>query len=673
MRVTNLFLLPLVTGAMLLGAANGVHAADPTGTASGIDRSGQDPSKAPGDDFNAYANGGWERRAQIPADQEQTGGFFDLVVATRDQIRSVIEASGQRSGPAARQIADYYKSFMDEAQVESLGAAPLAADLAEIRAIPDHAAMARLMGASGKNFLPAFFGATPSIDRDDPAHNILWINQAGTTLPLEYYLEDGRKAKLKAYRDLIARSFALIDWPNPETSADAVIALETKVAKVSWTSVQQRDTAAMNNHMSVAGLEALAPSFPWRTYLAGADLGQIDRVLVGEKSAFPKIAEIFAAADLDTLKAYMASGLVMQSSSLLPKRFVDSKFLMEQAFSGTAEPSARWKKAVGRISGDLSDAVGEEYVARYFPPEYKQVINNVINGLKTSMRHRIEAASWMSPATKERALAKLVAMRVMVGYPDKWQDASALRIDPADLYGNAKRSTAFYWERSVRKLTTAVDPNEWEMPPHVVNAYSDPARNVVVFPAAILQKPFFDPKADPAINYGGIGAIIGHEITHEFDDQGRHYDAQGKLSDWWRPEDSKRFEAQAARLGKQYDAIEVLPGVHVNGALTMGENIADLGGLLMALDAYHASLGGKPAPVLDGLTGDQRFFLAYAEVWRIKQRDDAKRANVVGDSHSPPVARVNGVVRNVDAWYAAFGVTPRQRLYLAPSARIRLW
>ena len=425
--------------------------------------------------------------------------------------------------------------------------------------------------------------------------------------------------------------------------------------------------------MTLAQLQAYAPGLDWSAYLAAAGAPGQAEVIAGETSAIQQIAKIYADTPLDTLKAWESFQVADGAAPYLSKRFVDSQFQFAKALSGVETLRPRWKRGVSLVDGGLGEAVGREYVAQYFPPSSKAQMQDLVAHLKTAMAGRIEGAAWMTPSTKAEALKKLAKMDVQVGYPDKWRDYSALVIDPNDLYGDVVRSGAFEWAYQLSDLGKPVDHHKWGMTPQTVNAYNGGLENKIVFPAGILQAPYFDPQADAAVNYGAIGAIMGHEITHGFDDQGRKIDDTGALRDWWTAQDAARFETQTAKYGAQFDTYQGVPGVRINGQLTMGENIADLGGLLAALDAYHAFLHGQPAPVIDGLTGDQRFFLAYAQSWQDKSRDDDLKEQMATDPHSPPIFRVIGPTRNIDAWYGAFGVAPTAKYYLAPQDRARIW
>jgi putative endopeptidase len=640
----------------------------------GVDLSAGDPSVAPGDNFFRYGNGHWYDSAVIAPDQTSAGVGVDLYNRAQGQLRDLIESSARDPKTAtARQVGGLYAAFMDEARVEALDAKPLAADLAAVAAVKDKVDFTLLMGRTAYGFGKTVFGLGVLPDPRSPEINTLFLGQDGLGLPdRDYYLSEAFKDKKAAYRAYVERTFALIGYPNPVASADAVLAFETKVAEASWAAADRRDIQKLINPMTLAQLAAYAPGIDWNGYLTASGIPGRADLIVGEKSAVQKITALYLDTPLDTLKAWESFHIADQASPYLSKRFVDSKFELSKALSGVQALRPRWKRGVALVDGSLGEVVGQEYVARYFPPASKAAVTDMIKNLKTAMAGRIQNAAWMSPATKAEALKKLAKMDVQVGYPDKWRDYSGLKITADDLYGDVERSDAFEWAYQISDLGRAVDHKKWAMTPQTVNAYNGGLENRIVFPAAILQAPYFDASADPAVNYGASGAIIGHEITHGFDDQGRKIDSEGALRDWWTAEDAKRFEAQAAKFGAQYDAYEGVPGFHVNGKLTMGENIADLGGLLEALDAYHASLHGEPAPVIDGLTGDQRFFRAFAQAWRSKVRADTLKQRMASDPHSPPEFRVIGPTRNIDAWYDAFGVKSG-KYALSPEDRARIW
>ncbi|MGH6993295.1 MAG: M13 family metallopeptidase, partial [Caulobacteraceae bacterium] len=459
-----------------------------------------------------------------------------------------------------------------------------------------------------------------------------------------------------------------------QAEAADIVAFETTIAEASWTRAERRDPIKTYNPISPAELAAAAAGFDWPAFLTAADLNGAPRVIVAEPTALPKISAIFAETPISTLQGWEAFHLVDNAAPFLSAPFELAHFeFHEKTLSGQPQERPRWKRAEATLNAEIGKAVGKLYVERYFPPSSKAAMLTMIANLRAALAARIQNLTWMSPQTKAKALQKLSMLRVKVGYPDKWRDYSALRISPDDLFGDVERADRFEWNREVRRLYGPVDRQEWFMNPQTVNAYYDPSGNEIVFPAAILQKPFFDPRADAAINYGGIGGVIGHEMTHGFDDQGRRFDGAGKLTNWWTAADAARFEAEAKRLGAQYSAFEPIAGAHINGDLTMGENIADLGGNLLAHDAYRLYLRGRRAPVLSGYTGDQRVFLGWAQVWRGKIRPDALRRQLVSDPHSPNQERVNGVFRNIDAWYADFHVEPGDKLYIPPDQRVRIW
>ena len=644
----------------------------------GFDDSGVDPTTNPGDSFFDFANGAWDARTVIPADKSRFGMFDALTDKTQEQVRAIIEEaakSGASPDTDAGKIGALYNAFMDEERIERLDLTPIAGDLAEIRDAKTKTDIAALMGRSKNGFGGSLFNITVNEDEKDPDHNALHASQGGLGLPdRDYYLRDSFRDKKAKYRDYVARLLDLVGWADAQQRADDVIVLETRIAEASWTRAESRDRDKTYNLLTLAELDALAPDFPWSVWLTAADVGVARGIIVRQKSAFPQLAKIFADAPLETLQAWKAFHVVDQTAPFLSARFVTARFEFRgKELIGQPEERQRWRRATQLVGSSLGEVVGKEYVARYFPPDSKASMEELVDQIKHALRGRIENLSWMTPQTKAKALEKLDLFGVKIGYPDKWRDYTALKIDPTDLIGNVRRATAFRWAYAVAKLDKPVDRQEWSTTPQVVNAYYMSTRNEIVFPAGILQPPFFDPNADMAINYGGIGGVIGHELTHGFDDQGRKSDGHGVLTDWWQPTDTAKFQAEAAKYGAQFDAYAVAPGVNVKGAQTMGENIADLGGILLALDAYRASLHGASAPVLDGYTGDQRVFLGWAQVWRAKSRLDALKQQTTSDSHSPARFRVDGPLRNVDAWYDAFGIRPGAKLFLKPEDRVHIW
>ncbi len=649
----------------------------------GFDLAGRDVSVVAGDNFFERANGTYVRDLVIPSDHSAWGAFNILAELSRDRVRGILDDLSRKPAaqPAAEptSIADklgaYYAAFLDQSAVEKLGAAPLGPDLDAITKVTDRTQFAHLLGVAQRGFQYALYGLAIAPDPKDPTQYSVQLNQGGTGLPdRDYYLKPEFAAKKAAYQAYVGQMLDLIGWPESQLQAEAIVGFETRIAEKSWTKAQQRDPEKTYNPMSVAAVAAAAPGLDWHAYLAGADLAATTNVVLGEKSAILDEAAIAADTDLATLRAWLAFHLVDNAAPVLAQRFVDAHFAFHgKTLNGQPENLPRSKRAVAQTSSAMGMALGQIYVGKYFTPEDKATVKTLTDELKAVFRVRLEHNQWMSEPTRREALRKLDGFAVQIGYPNKWRDYSGLSVRPGDLYGNAERAIAFEWDYWLGHLGHTVDRDEWDMTPQTVNAYNNPPFDEVVFPAAILQPPFFNRGADPAINYGAIGGVIGHEMTHSFDDQGRKYDETGKLRDWWTPEDARRFDERAQKLGAQFSAMEPLPGAHINGDLTMGENIADLGGLTLGLDAYHASLHGKPAPVIDGLTGDQRVFLGWAQVWREKLREDAERQRLVTDPHSPPVARVNGPMRNIDAWYSAWHVEPGEALYLDPKDRVTIW
>ncbi len=643
----------------------------------GFDAAGEDRSVKPGDDFFAYANGTYVKNLVIPADRSRYGSFDLLSTLSENRVRAILEeaaASGAPTTTPKGKIGAFYKAFMDEPRVEALGAAPLVADLAKVKAARTHEEVAALMGDKS-GFADSIFGAGVSPDAKNPGVYALNMGTGGLGLPdKDYYLKPSFAAKKAAYQAYVADMLRLAQWPEPEQNAAAIVALETKMAEASWERADRRDRDKTYNPMSTAELATYAPGFDFRRFFVASGLGSADRVILSDNTAFPKKAKIFAETPVPVLQAWLAFNEADNAAPYLSKAFSDRNFEFRgKTLNGQPQQRPRWKRGVAATNGALGEAVGEVYVAKYFTPEAKAQMLALVGNIKDALGARIQKLDWMGPETKAQALQKLAQFTVKIAYPDAWRDYSALEVSPTDLYGDAKRARQFEWNRRARRLGGPVDRKEWSMTPQTVNAYYNPTQNEIVFPAAILQPPFFDPKADPAINYGGIGGVIGHEISHGFDDQGRKSDGTGTLRDWWTPADAVKFKAKTDALGAQYSATEPLPGEHINGALTMGENIGDAGGINLALEAYHRSLHGKPAPVIDGLTGDQRVFLGWAQVWRGKERDDALIQQLHTDPHSPGTARVNDVVRNVDAWYQAFDVKPGDKLYVAPDQRVKIW
>jgi putative endopeptidase len=663
-------------------AAAGTTAADAGATRYGtwgFDLTGMDKSVKPGDDWYRFVNGAWTDRTPIPADRSSFGAFAVLRDLSEVRMRSLISgySATDSAHPDRMKAAILYSGFMDEALAEKLDAQPLLDRLAPVKAAAGKDDLARLMGASVGGFGGSFFGVGVNDDAKNPDVYALYLRQSGLGLgDRDLYLDAKFAPQLARYQQYVAQLLGMAGWADAEAAAAKVVAMEARIAKAHWTRAQSRDRDKTYNPTGIAELKAAAPGFGWDAFWAAAGLGKADRVIVAQNTAIPAIAQVFADTDLDTLKAWQAFRTTDDIAPMLSKRFVDAQFEFRSKFlNGQPQQRERWKRGVAFTERTIGEGVGRDYVALYFPPASKAKMDTLVSNLRVALAGRIDHLAWMSPATKAQAQAKLKGFTVKIGYPDKWRDYSALDVKPGDVVGNAERAGRFEWDYRRNRLGGPVDKAEWGMTPQTVNAYYNSVKNEIVFPAAILQAPFFDPQADDAVNYGGIGGVIGHEISHGFDDQGRKSDGNGVLRDWWTAEDAAKFEAQASRLGAQYEAysFDGLPGVHINGRASMGENIGDLGGVLIALDAYHQSLGGKKAKMIDGFTGDQRFFLGWGQVWRTLFRTEALRQQLVSDPHSPGQIRAVNPLRNVDAWYAAWKIGPDQKQYVAPAERVRIW
>jgi putative endopeptidase len=679
-RVSNL--LTVAAGTLLPLLATSATPAQPAPrlSRSGLDLSARDLSVRPGDDFFRYCLGSWEAHTVLRDDQTETGVDVEVEERVQRELHQLIERSASSpQNPTEAQIGTLYRSFMDEARVEQLDTGPLRRDLDLIRRATTQTQFAQLMGSSYAGFGASFLSLRVEPDARRPV-NTLIVGQGRLGMPdREYYLEPGMSQVRSAYEAYVGRTLSMVDWPRPDSAAREVVALESQIARVSWTRAQSRDLSATYNPTSLSELTSYAPGMPWQSFFEGVGARGIDHVVLAENTAVRELARLFAATPLETLKAWETFRTVDAASEYLSSRFVASRFEFRgKVLSGATTIRPRWQRGVALIHRSLGQALGRVYVARYFKPRTKELVTTLVGDLKHAMRARIIASPWMSASTQREALDKLARMKVFVGYPDTWRDYGPLHLDPDDLYGNVVGSMAFDWRYQVSKLGTPVDasewgPFDWNIQPQTVDAFNIATENKIIFPAAILQPPYFDPDSDPAANYGDIGAIIGHEITHGFDDQGRKIDAEGALRDWWAPADAAHYAAESDKLVRQFDAYEVLPGVHLKGRQLLGENIADLSGVLLALDAYHASLKGKPAPVIGGLSGDQRLFIGWSARWRRKMRDNTLREHVSADTHAPASFRVNGPVRNIDAWYNAFAVQPTDRLYLKPDERARIW
>ncbi|HEY1725778.1 MAG TPA: M13 family metallopeptidase [Steroidobacteraceae bacterium] len=656
----------------------------------GLDMSAMDSSVKPGDDFFEHCNGAWIARATIPPDRPYVSEAQMMRERTEAQLRSILEQAAARAShqPTTLEgkVGAFYNSFMDQKRLERLDTRPIESELRAIRASHTREQLAELMGHSVAGFEGTWFRVAIDVDLKHTGHYAVYLQQAGLSLPgRDYYLKPELADKKQQLGQYVERLLALSAWPKAHERAGAIVALETRIAQASWSKTDQRNLSRLYNPFTPAQLQTFVPGFAWSAFLHGAGLDAKTRLVVAEKSAFPRIAQLFAETPLDTLKAWLAFSVADSAAPYLTRAFGDAHFeFHERALLDIKERAPRWKEAINAVAGGdcaadpvscfgtLDWAVGQLYATRYFPADTKASIEALVNEVTRAFRSRIERLEWMDEQTRAEALRKLDSYVVKVGYPDKPRDYSALVVRDDDLIGNVRRAAAADFAFYLARSDGAVDSSDWIMTPQTVDAYSGSLRDIV-FPAAILQPPDFDPNADTAVNFGGIGTIIGHELTHGFDDMGRTLDASGALRDWWSPKDAEAFKARAAVLAAQYAEFEPVAGVHIDPDLTMGENIADLGGVAIALDAYHASLGDQGAPDIDGLSGDQRFFLAFAQIWRGTSREDYIRQLTLSDPHSYRSFRVNGVVRNIDAWYDAFGVQPGDKLYLDPDQRARIW
>jgi len=675
------------TAAGPVAVSTPTHAAPMYG-AFGFDEAGMDKSVAPGDEFYDYANGGWAARTEIPADKSRLSTFD--ILNDRANARNVelirAAAAGQVEGESARKVGDYFTAYMDEATIERLGAAPLRPALSQIAAIDSRTALSREIGATMRADVDAInatstyterpLGLWVAQDFDHPDRYAPYLMQGGLGMPdRDYYLSDSQRfVQLRdAYVRHVAAMLTLAGVTDGERRARGILALETAIARSHWDATATGDMARGNNTWRRTEFVSRAPGMDWNAFFQAAQLDDQDTIKVWQPEAITGLSALVASQPLDVWKDYLAYHAVNRAAPFLSKAFVDQRFSFHgTALTGASAQSDRWKRAVASTNASLGDAVGQMYVARHFSPEAKAEVQNMVQNIKAAFDARIAALEWMTPATKTAARAKLAAMTVSVGYPDRWKDYSALEVRRDDALGNADRAAAWEYQRNIAKLHGAVDRGEWFMVPQTVNALNAPSQNSIQFPAAILEPPFFDPNADPAVNYGAIGAVIGHEISHGFDNSGALFDVNGKLTNWWTPSDFARFDANGQKLVAQYNAYRPYPDLALNGQLTLGENIADVAGLSAALDAYHRSLGGRPAPVIDGFTGDQRFFLGFAQNYRGNAREASDRNQILTNGHSPGRYRA-ATVRNLAAWYDAFGVQPGQRMYLPPADRVEIW
>lgn len=639
----------------------------------GFDVSGMDRSIAPGDNFFEYANGTWLKNTQIPADKARYGMFNVLDDLSRERTRTIIDE--QAKDPNSK-IGNAYASFMDEAAIEAKGLAPLEPWLNQVRQLKSKAGLAALYAHGQQIGVSPPFRMFVAQDRKAPNTYILSMSQAGLGMPdRDYYLSsDPKLAETRAkYLQHLTNVLTLAGEQNAAARAKAILDLETRIATAHWTRAESRDANKTYNKMTLVQLARQAPGFDFAGLVRSAGAGKANEIIVAQPTALAGEAAAIAGAPLGALKDQLLVRSIDTYASYLPKRFDQERFsFFGTVLSGTPQQEPRWKRAVTFTVSTMGDDVSRLYVARYFPPETKAAADRLVHNIITAMNHRIDQLEWMSAETKTKAHAKLAAFTPKIGYPSQWRNMGGLVIKRDDLVGNAMRAARFEYDYQLGKLGGPIRRWEWGMTPMEINAYANFGMVEIVFPAAILQPPFFDPNADDAVNYGGIGAVIGHELSHHFDDQGAKYDLTGKLIDWWTPGDSKQFTTRLDKYEAQINSYEPLPGMHVNGKLTMGENVADLAGLTVAHDAYIASLHGAPPPVIDGMSADQRFYLGFAQVWRCKSREPALRQQLLTDPHSPCPVRTS-VVRNMDPWYEAFSVKPGQKLYLEPADRVRIW
>lgn len=639
----------------------------------GFDEGGMDRSVAPGDNFYGYANGTWARTTAIPADKSNYGLFTVLDDLSKQRTRDILEAA--KDDPASK-IGNAYAAYLDQPTVEAKGLAPIRPWLDSIAAVKTRADYARLLGTASRNGVDGPFGGYVGQDDKAPDTYIFGMYQGGLGMPdRDFYLLPSPQMKTlrEAYVAHLTRLFALAGEADGARRAAAVMALETGFARVHWTQIESREADKVYNKLTVAALSRLAPGFDFPLWLEAQGLTGVTDLLVAQPSAVKGEAALIARTPLPVLKDQLLLRSLDSFADVLPDSVANESFAFYgTALSGTPEREPRWKRGVGFVKDNLGEEVGKAYVARWFPPEAKAAADEMVRNILAAMGRRIDGLGWMSAEAKARARQKLAAFTPKIGYPDRWRDYTGLEIRRDDLFGNALRARRFEHDYQLGKLGKPIYRWEWGMTPMEINAYANFGMVEIVFPAAILQPPFFDPNADPAVNYGGIGAVIGHEISHHFDDQGAKYDSTGKLVQWWTDADVKRFKALTDPLAAQYDSYEPLPGEHVQGRLTLGENIADLAGLTVAYDAYVASLGGKAPPVIDGTTGAQRFYLGWAQVWRRNYREANLRQRLRTDPHSPSEYRA-ATVRNLDPWYDAYAPAPTSKLYLKPEQRVRIW
>jgi putative endopeptidase len=660
------------------GAATAKAKGGPVLGTFGVDTAGMDTAVKPGDNFFAHVNGAWDKATPIPDDRASWGMFNELQELSQTRTRAIVEEAAAATAATGntKKIGDFYASLVDEAAIEKAGLAPIQGELDAVAAIRSPADVTRFFARANREGGPSPVRVGVGQDLKDPSKMTVNLFQSGLGMPnRDYYLEARFAPQKAAYEQHVARLLALSGIPEADAKAQAarVVALETEIAKAHWTNVENRQAEKRYNPTPVTGLAAAYPGLDWGTFRTIVGIEGETSLNVAQPSAVAGIAKLAETAPVADWQAWGRYHLLRTAAQTLPKAYRDETFAFYgKTLSGTPQQEERWKQAVNMTTGALGDAIGQEYVERHFPPEAKAQMDELVKNIIVAMDKRLAGLAWMDPKTREAARFKLSRFTPKIGYPDKWRDYSDLKVVRGDPVGNARREYAFEFNRNLAKLGKPIDRSEWFMTPMTVNAYANPTWNEIVFPAAILQPPFFDPKADPAVNYGGIGAVIGHEITHHFDDQGRKYDPDGKLSDWWTPADVERFTKLSDVLVKQVEAYEPLPGKRINGKLSLGENIADIAGLNIAWDAWQMSLKGKPAPLVDGKSGAERFYLGYGQIWRTKYRDAAMERQLTVGPHSPGNFRPL-TVRNHAPWYETFGVKPGEKLFLTEEERVGIW
>ncbi len=651
----------------------------------GVDLGAMDKSVKPGDNFFSYTNGSWLKTAVIPPDRSQTGSFQDLQILSETRMRAIVDDLEKKSyaqlSPEEKKLRDLYDAFEDTTAIEANGLKPVQKDLNYLAGLKTKEDVARAM-ASVPLGTESIYDIGIGVDDKNPDNYSLNLNQAGLGLPdRDYYISDDKALvdTRNQYRQYLSDMMKLAGMDDVDARADRILALETQIAKAQWSRADRRDEDKIYNPMKVSELKALAPDFPWDAFLAETHVPLMTHngeryAIVAEKTAFAPLADIFAQVPVSTWRDYLTVHYLHHYSAYLPKRFDDRDFAFYgTVLGGRTQQLDRRTRGIHLLDAELGEALGKLYVARYFPPEAKAKADELVQNLLAAYKEDIKTLSWMSPETRTKALEKISQFTPKIGYPSHWRDYSAYTVTRNDLIGDIQRGSVFEWNREVNRINQPVDRTEWGMTPPTINAYYNPSFNEIVFPAAILQAPFFDPNADDAVNYGGIGAVIGHEVSHGFDDQGSKYNGKGVFQNWWTAQDRANFDAKTKAMVKQYDSYEPLPGLHVIGENTLGENIADNAGIAISLKAYHISLNGKSAPVIDGLTGDQRFYLSFGQIWRTKQRDSSLRTQTLSNEHSPSEFRVIGPTRNQDEWYTAFNVQPGDKYYLPPEQRVHLW